>query len=237
MLLMSFRPAIAVVALQAQYGTATVWEPNSSQSPIHFRISGLPSNSSGSMECDLLQPEFIWMQPSLWSESIDCQVGIFSDSSCSQLIESASTAYDSKAFLERRVILGTAGVLDVWIPAHRLSEIVIFRSFGPGIEANSALIAIGIVFAVLCMVHASGLECSSDLMYSLVQKESQAQMQMLWPCQCIDSITGSCVTSSGIAPDLLRCNEEPVKQGCSVCHFRKSSVLVWQPPSFAGHRY
>ncbi|CAK9011499.1 unnamed protein product [Durusdinium trenchii] len=205
MLLMSFRPAIAVVALQAQYGTATVWEPNSSQSPIHFRISGLPSNSSGSMECDLLQPEFIWMQPSLWSESIDCQVGIFSDSSCSQLIESASTAYDSKAFLERRVILGTAGVLDVWIPAHRqvscfrmrlpssliwsldhskallsiavveeetyhasfvsryvqpnsrLSEIVIFRSFGPGIEANSALIAIGIVFAVLCMVHASGL--------------------------------------------------------------------------------
>lgn len=154
------------------------------------------------MDCELLQPEFGRQTSN--SAGGQCQIAVFSDSSCSHLIESASTAYDSEAVFERRVVLA-AGVFDVWIPGHRQAncfrmrlpayfirstdhskalsssitvlkgdrydasfasriyqatsrlEIAIFRSYGPGIEVNSAVTVMGCVFAVLMIVHAAGL--------------------------------------------------------------------------------
>eukprot|EP00435_Cladocopium_sp_Y103_P023674 s780_g5.t1 len=178
------------------------WKWNSSHEPIHFQISGLPADVNV-MDCELLQPEFGLQS---WnSAGGQCQIAVFSDSSCSHLVESASTAYDSEAVFERRVVLGAAGVFDVWIPGHRQAncfrmrlpayfirstdhskalsssitvfkgerydasfasriyqatsrlEIAIFRSYGPGLEVNSAVTVMGCVFAVLMIVHAAGL--------------------------------------------------------------------------------
>ncbi|CAJ1356527.1 unnamed protein product, partial [Effrenium voratum] len=189
------------VVLQVHYALAALKLNTSSYSPsVRFRLSGLPSNASEQLDCHLLQPEFLGA--SLWSDSADCEVAVFADSSCSQLIESSSSSYEGDE-LKRHLLL--AEPFDIWVPGHRQAscfklslpsalvdgmehmkaltssiavrrgemfdasfvvrvlepttrlEIIVFRRYGPGMQSDSAIIAVGCVFAVLCMVHAAGV--------------------------------------------------------------------------------